>query len=41
MGAYAHSKGILLIEASYKNLQAYINFNNAAINNSLRWKWSI
>lgn len=41
LGAHAPSRGILLTEASHGNLQAYIDFNNAAINNSLRWKWSV
>jgi hypothetical protein len=36
LGAYAPFRGILLSEASYGNLQAYIDFNNAAINNPLR-----
>jgi len=41
LGAHTPSRGIQLTEASHGNLQAYINLNNAAIDNSLRWKWSV
>ncbi len=41
LGAHAPSRGILLTEASHGNLQTYIDFNNASINKSLRWKWSV
>ncbi|KAH9218053.1 kinase-like domain-containing protein, partial [Leptodontidium sp. 2 PMI_412] len=41
LGVHSPSKGILLTEASNGNLQAYLDLNNATINNSLRWKWSV
>jgi serine/threonine protein kinase len=41
LGPHSPSRGILLTEASHGNLQAYIDLNNAAINSSLRWKWSV
>jgi hypothetical protein len=35
LGAHAPPRGIMLIEASHGNLQSYIDFNSAEIDNSL------
>lgn len=41
LGAHASSRGILLVEASHGNLQTYIDSHSAAMDDSLRWKWSV
>ncbi|KAF2195603.1 kinase-like protein [Zopfia rhizophila CBS 207.26] len=41
LGVHAPSKGILLTEAKYGNLQAYIDSKNAVIDDSLRRKWAV